>query len=69
MGTQVSSRPPYTVRTEHDEIQVDDLENALDVAADMYDPSGSVPEIVDGNGTIVFDPAAIIGRIMERLGR
>jgi hypothetical protein len=57
------------VRTEHDECQVDDLDSALDLAADMYDPSGSVPEIVDSDGRIIFDPAVVIGRIMERLGK
>lgn len=60
------SRPPYIIRTESDEAQADTLEAAHEAAADMYDPAGAIPEIVDDNGDIVDDPTAIIERIMKR---
>ncbi len=62
----MSGRPPYIIRTENDEAQADSIEAAYETAADLYDPAGAIPEIVDDDGAIVSDPTAIIEWIMER---
>ena len=62
-------RPPFIIRTENDEAQADSIEGAFEAAADLYDPAGAIPEIVDDDGNIVSDPTAIIEWIMERQPR
>lgn len=59
------SKPPYIIRTEHDEMASETIDGALTAAATMYDPSGPIPEIVDDDGRIVFDPSEIVGKLME----
>jgi hypothetical protein len=65
----VPSRPPYIIKTEDDEARADNLDGAYDAAAKLYDPAGSIPEIVDDDGLIVGSPTTTIDRIMEYLNR
>lgn len=63
---KVSSRGPYLVRIEDDEYIADDLGSAMEAAVDMYDASRPIPEIIDADGALVFDPYEIVDRIIER---
>lgn len=63
------SKPPYIIRTEDDEMVSETIDGALEAAATLYDPSGPIPEIVDDDGRIVFDPSEIIGKLIERQAR
>lgn len=57
--------PPYVVRTSSDEADAIDLDDAIATASDLYDPADEVPDIVDANGRIIFDPARVVELIIQ----
>lgn len=58
--------PAYLVRFgDGEDKDADDMQTALGLAAEGYDPSLSLPEILNSLGHIVGDPSEIISAIMR----